>query len=230
MYYSLRITTEDNLKTPIETLMKNIKSEKYLFSIETGTDTEKRHYQGAIKTKTKLQTIRSNFKKIFPNLRGNENYSLKSRYTPIYSKSSIPCDENIFAYCAKENKELKNEFVTNITKEEYKGYSLQYWTKNKDFNILKKNKAKALKEKKQTLLKLAVNYLANHNQTLDKKPILPSLSDEEIVNKLIDFYCDTPEHLYNQHTFKWLYIKILQLHYKEQYREFMKKNTQFLII
>lgn len=230
MYYSLRITTEDNLKTELETFCKKIKADKYLFSIESGKETEKQHYQGAIFTKTKLQTIRSNFKKQFPKLKGNEKYSLKSRYTPIFSKKSIPCDENIFAYCAKENAMPKSGFVMNITKDEYVGYNLQYWKKNEDFKILKNNKAKAAKEKKDTLLSSAVNYLCNGNQTLDKKPILPSLTDEQIVETLISFYSENDEILFNQHTFKWLFTKILQVHYKELYIDFMKKQTKFLIL
>lgn len=230
MFYSLRITTEDNLKTELETFCKTIKADKYLFSIESGTETQKQHYQGAIKTETKLQTIRSNFKKQFPKFVGNEKYSLKSRYTPIFSKKSIPCDENIFAYCAKENSTPKSEFVMNITKDEYVGYNQAYWKKNQDFKILKNNKAKAAKEKKDTLLSSAVNYLCNGNQTLDKKPILPSITDEQIVERLISFYSENDEVLFNQHTFKWLYTKILQLYYKELYKEFMKKQMSFLLI
>lgn len=230
MYYSLRITTEANLKTRLETFNKKIKSDKYLFAVETGQETEKRHYQGAIYTKTKLQTVRSNFKKQFPELVGNESYSLKSRYKPIFSKNSIPCDENIFAYCAKENAKPKSDFVMNITKDEYKGYNLKYWAKNKEFEILKNNKRKAAKEKKETLLESAVIYLCNGNQTLDKKPILPSLTDDQIIQRLISFYSDNNEHLFNQHTFKWLYTKILQLHYKEIYRDFMKKQTLYLLL
>jgi hypothetical protein len=230
MFYSLRITTEDNLKTELETFCKTIKADKYLFSIESGTETQKQHYQGAIKSETKLQTIRSNFKKQFPKFVGNEKYSLKSRYTPIFSKKSIPCDENIFAYCAKENSTPKSEFVMNITKDEYVGYNQAYWKKNQDFKILKNNKAKAAKEKKDTLLSSAVNYLCNGNQTLDKKPILPSITDEQIVERLISFYSENDEVLFNQHTFKWLYTKILQLYYKELYKEFMKKQMSFLLI
>lgn len=230
MFYSLRITTEDNLKTELETFCKNIKADKYLFSIESGTETQKQHYQGAISSKTKLQTIRSNFKKQFPKFVGNEKYSLKSRYTPIFSKKSIPCDENIFAYCAKENSTPKSEFVMNITKDEYVGYNQAYWKKNQDFKILKNNKAKAAKEKKDTLLSSAVNYLCNGNQTLDKKPILPSITDEQIVDRLISFYSENDEILFNQHTFKWLYTKILQLYYKEHYKEFMRKQMSFLTI
>lgn len=230
MYFSLRITTEDNLKTKLELLMKKIKADKWLFAVETGQETQKRHYQGAIKTETKLQTIRSNFKKIFVEYKGNEKYSLKSRYTPIFSKSSIPCDENIFAYCAKESKELKSDFVSNLTKSEFKGYNLKYWSKNEEFKILSKNGKKAAKEKKDSLLNSAVIFLSNGNMTLEKKPILPFITDEQIVSRLIDFYADSKEYLFNQHTFKWLYTKILQLYYKDQYIEFMKKQTMNLLI
>lgn len=230
MYFSIRITTDLNIKPQLITFIEKIKSTKYLLSIETGEETEKRHYQGAIQTETKLQTIRSNFKKLFPQFVGNEKYSLKSRFTPIYSKNSIPCDENIFAYCAKESKEMKDTFVSNLTKDEYVGYHKQYWKKNEDLNILKKNKRKAVEEKKKDLVNRAVNYLSKGNQTLDKKPILPNLTDHQIVNRLIEFYSVEESHLFNQHTFKWLYTKILQLYYKELYIEFMKKQTQNLLI
>lgn len=232
MYYSLRITTEDNLKTKLEELMKKIKASKYLFAVEKGTETQKRHYQGAITTETKLQTIRVNFKKVFPDIRGNENYSLKSRYTPMYSKTSIPCDENIYAYCAKEKPELENEDVTNLTKEEFKGYNLKYYEKKKDFDILSKNSKKARQEKKDNLFKSAVSFLIDGNYTLDKKPILPKYqTGDQIVEKLICFYeLDTIIHEYgfNEQTFKWLYIKVISRYYKDIYREYMVARTKYL--
>lgn len=232
MYYSLRITTNDNLKTKLEELMQKIKAKKYLFTVETGNDTLKRHYQGAITTETKLQTIRVNFKKVFTDIRGNENYSLKSRYTPMYSKRSIPCDENIYAYCAKENNELQTEDVTNLTKEEFKGYNLKYYEKKKDFDILSKNNKKARKEKKDNLFQSAVTFLVDGNYTLNKKPILPEFqTGDQIVEKLISFYeMDTIilEYGFNEQTFKWIYVKIIALYYKDIYREYMVARTKYL--
>lgn len=230
MYYSLRITTEKDLSERLLKFLKIIKATRYLLSKELGNLKHGEHYQGAIQSERKEQTIRKQFKIHFPEFVGNEKYSLKHKYTPYNYKTKIDCDEQIFAYCAKENSTPRSEFVMNITKDEYVGYNLQYWAKNKELVELAKNKSKAAKEKKESLLGSAVNYLCNGNQTLDKKPILPFITDEQIITRLISFYSENKEHLFNQHTFKWLYTKILQLHYKEHYKEFMKKQTLHLLI
>jgi len=225
MYYSLRITTDEKLD--FSKFIEKTNLSKYLFSPETGNQTEKRHYQGALYTTTKLQTLRSNFKKLFPEYVGNEKYSLKSRFKPYNYKTSVPCDENIFAYCAKENEELTSEHITNLTKDEFKGYHKQYYDKKQNLSELKKSYKKAAKDKKETLYSSAVTFLCDGNQTLDKKPIMPPMTGEQTVAKLISFYTKADQ-IFNEHTFKWLYLKIIKEYNKEEYEEYMKFKTRHL--
>ena len=226
MYYSLRITTDEKLN--FSKFIKNTNLTKYLFSPESGNETEKRHYQCALYTETKLQTLRSNFKKLYPEYVGNEKYSLKSRFTPYNYKTSVPCDENIFAYCAKENEQLTDEHITSLTKDEFKGYHKQYHLKNQQFKEVKKAYKKEAKKKKETLLSSAVTFLCDGNYTLDKKPIMHSMTGEQTVQKLISFFMKT-ETLFNEHTFKWLYLSIIKKYNSIEYEEYMKMKTKHLI-
>ena len=231
MYYSLRITTEDDLKKDLNQLMININAQTYLFAIEFGKvrpedDHGKRHYQGAITTTTKEQTIRKAFKKMFPKIKGNQSYSLKKRYTLKYNNQGYKCDEGIYAYCAKDSKELKPGFVTNLTKKQYIGYNLAYYDKKTTYLKIKDDTAKERELKREGQYQDAVKYLCSGNYSLDKKPIFPKYLDFK--EELTEFYVTSEKHQYNKSTFKYILIKIYKKYQQDLLRELIKKENEYL--
>jgi hypothetical protein len=231
MYYSLRITNPANelIVASIIKFCEKIECDKYLFVHETGKQNEKPHYQGALSTNKQLQAVRKAFKAIFPNYKGNKAYSLKSRYTPAYSKSSIPCDENIFAYCTKTLPTFSlfdisdSIVVTNLSVSQFEGYYLTNKTNIENYKLLSKNASIAAKKKKETLFSDALKYLESGFIGFPSH-----LSSEQIVDCLIQFYCVSDKYDYNSHTFKWLYLNILKKHYLHLYKDYIINDTKKL--
>lgn len=230
--YSIRITIDDDKEALFNKLKKYVvrtKAINYLFIIEVGGLTEKQHYQGAIETTMSENTLRTYFREDFPECTGNERYSIKSTYKPKYSKVRVKCDKNLYAYCAKEKKELETHDLTNFTKDEFKGYNLQYWDKYDSIKLMESNKRKHDENKKQNLIDSAVKFLCDGNFTLDKKPIFTINTNELIKDKLIQFYVKSNDLLFNESTFKWLFTMILRNHFKELYEEYIKYKLINLI-
>ena len=231
MYYSLRITNPANelIVASIVKFCEKIECDKYLFVHEVGKQNETPHYQGALSSNKNLQAIRKTFKAIFPNYIGNKAYSLKSRYTPSYSKSSIPADENIFAYCTKSLPTYSlsdisdSVVVTNLSVSQFEGYYLQNKANIEKYSILKKNASIAAKEKKESLLLSATTYLESGFIGFPYH-----LGSEQIVDCLIQFYLVSEKYDYNTHTFKWLYLSILKKHYLPLYKDYIVNDTKKL--
>jgi len=231
MYYSLRITNPANelIVASIIKFCEKIECDKYLFVHEIGKQNEKPHYQGALSTNKNIQAIRKTFKAIFPNYIGNKAYSLKSRYTPAYTKSSIPADENIFSYCTKTlptyclSDISDYTVITNISVSQFEGYYLQNKTNIENFKLLSKNASNEAKKKKESLLSDATTYLESGFIGFPHH-----LGSEQIVDCLIEFYIVSDKYAYNSHTFKWLYLSILKKHYLQLYKEYLINDTKKL--
>ena len=151
MYYSLRITISPDfnfpqIKKPLENFITLNNIDAYLFTKEVGTETELPHYQGGFQSTKTEQTLRKQFKKEFPLLKGNECYSLKTRY----GKPSKPCDEGIYAYCSKEYNEPEDA-IASFSHDEIIKLKTQ-WNQNKQ--LIKECKVKYKKEQDNLINKI----------------------------------------------------------------------------
>lgn len=226
--YSVRITIDDdkeNLFSKLQKYVKRTKAIKYLFIVELGKLTEKEHYQGALETTMSENTLRTYFREDFPECTGNQRYSIKSTYKPKYSKVRVKCDNNLYAYCAKEKKELESHDLTNFTKDEFKGYNTQYWDKYNSIKLMESNKRKHDEDKKKNLIDSAVNFLCEGNYTLDKKPIFTITTVDQIKEKIRKFFLKDKTLDYTKTKFKWIFTKVLQHHFEHHYEEFIIYET-----
>lgn len=144
-YISVRITLKEKPKETIKqmtTFITKINAHKHIFALE---DTDNNpHLQGSLVFNkiNKIQRIRNIFKKCFPHLKGNENYSIKTTYKSA-SDATVLADYKLKWYCCKgvsdQYLDTSNPTInyTNYTKDEIKAYHKSYWDTNKSINLLK---------------------------------------------------------------------------------------------